>query len=75
METNRHNIHNLFIMIYYYGQNYDNYGNSFQKTSRNRFYYSYSWIKFVLIIQIRFKEKITILFLKRNNWLKENWCS
>ena len=32
-ETNCHNIHNLFIMIFYYGQNYDNYGNSFQKTT------------------------------------------
>ena len=39
METNCHNIHNLFIMIFYYGQNYDNYGNSFQakRHSRARF--------------------------------------
>jgi len=29
-ETNWHNIRNIFIMTFYYGQNYDNYGNSFQ---------------------------------------------
>ena len=38
METNCHNIHNLFIMIFYYGQNYDNYDNSFQKTTEKKIF-------------------------------------
>jgi hypothetical protein len=39
LETNCHNIHNLFIILFYYGQNYDNYGNSLQakRHSRARF--------------------------------------